>query len=89
MADVFVNLLEDAEEELGLGKDIANLRKLGDELKQRMDVLANALVKLEKKGWTWTSGSKDLYLHKPSITDAVAKKELLDAGVPVELFHFI
>lgn len=90
MVDIFVNLLEDAEHQLGLGKDTGpSLKVLGDELRERMHKLADALAVLEKKGWSWTTGAKDIYLHKASISDEKGKKELLDAGVPERLFHFV
>jgi len=88
--DVFINLLEDTEHQLRLGKDTSpSLRVLGEQLNDRMNKLADALIKLEKKGWSWNTGAKDIYLHKPSIKEEKAKKELLDAGVPERLFHFV
>ena len=88
--DVFVNLLEDAEHELGLGKDTSmNLRKLGDLLRERMHQFADALGKLEKKGWTWTTGAKDIYLHKHAASEDSAKRELKDAGIPESLVHIV
>lgn len=89
MVDVFISLLEDAEHELGLGEATTNLKKLGDQLKQRMYQLADALPKLERKGWTWTTGSKDIYLHNHKLTETQAKKELAEAGVPDDWFHFV
>jgi hypothetical protein len=90
MVDIFINLLEDVEHELGLGKDVVhNLKKVGDQLRERMHQFADALAKLEKKGWTWTTGPRDLYLHKASSTDTQAKKELAEAGIPESAVHVV
>ena len=90
MVDVFINILEDIEHQLGLGKDTSpSLRELGMQLRDKMNMLADSLEKLEKKGWSWNTGAKDIYLHRASISDEKAKKELLDAGVPESLFHFV
>ncbi len=89
MVDVFVTLLEDAEEELGLGKDNADLKRMGDKLKERLYLLADAIAKLQKKDWSWTTGTRDLYLHKASIPEDQAKRELKDAGIPEHLFHIV
>ncbi|MBI4144960.1 hypothetical protein HY493_02035 [Candidatus Woesearchaeota archaeon] len=89
MVDVFIALLEDAEHELGLGEATTSLKNLGDQLKQRMYQLAEALPKLEKKGWNWTTGSKDIYLHNHKLTEAQAKRDLKEAGIPETLVHFV
>ncbi len=88
MVDVFIYLLEDVEEVLGLGKDSTNLKKLGDDLKQRMHLLADAVAKLEKQGWTWTTGSRDLYLRK-DISELDARRELKQTGIPEDWVHFV
>jgi hypothetical protein len=90
MVDVFVNLLEDAEQELALGEETApQLKQLGDKIRDKLYLLSEALPKLEKKGWTWSTGAKDVYLHKKSASEETAKEELTEAGIPEDLFHFV
>jgi|GEM_PF-4190654 len=90
MADAYVALLEDAEEQLGMGKEAGqNLRKLGDAIRNRLHTIAAAVETLEKKGWHWTTGAKDVYLHCDGKTPAQAKKEFADAGIPEDWYHFV
>ena len=90
MADLYISLLEDAEHELGLGEDMQqDLKKLGDSIRERLYKIAELLSKLEKNGWRWTTGAKDIYLHKPGIEDAQAAKELKNASIPENWFHFV
>jgi hypothetical protein len=88
MVDLFVNLLEDVEQELGMA-ETHNLRKLADQLQKRLHKIADALDKLESKGWTWTTGPHDVYLHKSGATDKDAEKDLREAGMPDGLSHIV
>ena len=88
--DLFVTILEDAEDELGLGSQSSRgLKTMGDEIKERMYLLANALEKLSKKGWSWTTGAKDIYLHKANVTEQEAIKECREAGIAEDWLHVV
>ena len=88
MAQICIYLLEDIEEELGLENiKTDDLRKLGDKLKQRMHKIADALKVLEKHGWRWTTGAKDIHLFKDvSLQEAQAEINKID--IDKELIHF-
>ncbi|MBW2980682.1 hypothetical protein KY360_04675 [Candidatus Woesearchaeota archaeon] len=88
MAQICIFLLEDIEEELGLENvTTEDLRKFGDKLKKRMHKIADALKILEKHGWKWTTGAKDIFLFK-DITRQEAMKEIKKLDVDKELIHF-
>lgn len=88
--DLFINLLEDAEDELGLGTQSSrDLKTMGDEIKERLYLLSAAMDKLTKKGWSWTTGARDIYLHKNAISEDVAMKECREAGIPDDWLHVV
>ena len=88
MAQVCIYLLEDIEEELGLENISADdLRKLGDSFNKRIHKIADALKVLEKHGWKWTTGTKDIYLFK-DVSAKQAEKELKKLDIDKELLHF-
>ncbi len=86
---VNIRLLEDLEEELGLGslERVEELLDLGKRLKDRMDMLAKVLRLLEKHGWTWTTGARDIILYK-NISKEDAKKMLKELKIPEGLIEF-
>ncbi|MEK6849251.1 MAG: hypothetical protein AABY01_01630 [Nanoarchaeota archaeon] len=88
--DIFINLLEDAETELGLGSHSSrDLKKMGDEIKERLYLISNAMEKLSKKDWSWTTGARDIYLHKSNIIEQAAIKECREAGIPDDWIHIV
>lgn len=78
-----IQLFEDFEEELGTEKigNTDELRELGKRLKQRIESIAKLLDVLEKKGWTWTTGTRDIILYK-NTTKKNAEKELAALHIP-------
>ncbi len=88
MAQICIYLLEDIEEELGLENiSLNDLRKYGDTLKQRMHKIADALGVLEKHGWKWTTGAKDIFLFK-DVSVQEAQKEISKLDIDKNLIHF-
>ena len=80
--------LEDIEEELGLENiTTEDLRKLGDKLKHRMHTIADALKILEKHGWRWTTGAKDIHLFK-DVSVKEAESEIKKLYLDKSLIHF-
>lgn len=86
---VNIRVLEDIEEELGLGRleRVEELQNLGKQLKDRMDTLAKVLRLLEKQGWAWTTGARDIILYK-NIKKEDAKKMFKDLKIPEDLIEF-
>ena len=61
MVQICIYLLEDIEAQLGLDNISADgLKKLGDLFNKRIHKISNALKVLEKNGWKWTTGTKDI-----------------------------
>jgi hypothetical protein len=88
MAQICIYLLEDIEEELGLENIKADdLKKLGERLNKRMHRISEALKVLEKHGWKWTTGAKDIYLFK-DVSDAEAEKEIKKLKIDPDIVHF-
>lgn len=86
MVNITVFLLEDVEDELGMG-DLSpdDIAELGDRLQQRFHDMARAIKILEKNGWKWSAGAKDIYFEK-DITKNQAVDELKKLKVPQHLF---
>jgi hypothetical protein len=84
-----IQLLEDLEEELGLGslEHVRELRELGERLKERMDMIAKVLRLLEKHGWAWTTGARDIILYK-NISKEDAKKMFKELKIPEDIIEF-
>lgn len=78
-----IPLFEEFEEELGSEKmgNTDELRDMGKRFKGRLDVIAKLLDVLEKKGWTWTTGTRDIILYK-NITKKNAEKEFAALKIP-------
>jgi hypothetical protein len=88
MAQICIFLLEDIEEELGLENiSTDDIRKFGDILKTRMHKIADALKVLEKDGWKWTTGAKDIHLFK-DISVKEAEKEIKKLDIDQSIVHF-
>ncbi len=88
MAQICIYLLEDIEEQLGLENIKADdLKQFGDILKTRMHKIADALKILEKHGWKWTTGAKDIFLFK-DISVQEAQKEISKLDIEKSLIHF-
>lgn len=88
MAQVCIYLLEDIEEELGLENiSLQDLRNFGDILNKRMHKIADALAVLEKNGWRWTTGAKDIFLFK-DISRKEAEQEIKKLDIDKSLLHF-
>lgn len=78
-----IQLFEDFEEELGSEKlgNTNELKDLGKRFNERINVIAKLLAILENKGWTWTTGTKDIILYK-NTTKKFAQKELAALKIP-------
>ncbi|MEK6867310.1 MAG: hypothetical protein AABX98_00665 [Nanoarchaeota archaeon] len=89
MLRAIITLLEDFEEELGSEKigNTNELRALGSDFKKRLDTVSGLLDVLEKHGWTWTTGARDITLYK-NITKKDAEKELATLHVPEGIISF-
>ncbi len=84
-----IQILEDFEEEMGAEK-IGNsdeLRAWGVTLKKKVEIIADTLDKLEKHGWKWTTGSRDIILYK-NILKVDAKKEITSLKIPEDVVLF-
>jgi hypothetical protein len=84
-----ITLLEEFEEELGSEKigNTHELRALGSDLKKRLDTVSGLLDVLEKQGWRWTTGARDITLYK-DITKKDAEKELATLHIPEGIISF-
>lgn len=84
-----IRLLEDFEEELGSEKvgNLEELRAWAEQMKKRVDTITTLLALLEKKGWEWTTGSKDIILYK-NTTKKEAKEELQKLKIPEGIVEF-
>ncbi len=78
-----IQLLEDFEEEMGSDKigNTDELRAWAEEIKKRVDSIAKLLDVLEKHGWAWTTGTRDIVLLK-NTTKEDAKKEWKALKIP-------
>lgn len=84
-----IEILEDFEEEMG-SERIGNtdeLRAWADQIKKRVDSVAKLLDMLEKHGWAWTTGTRDIIILK-NITKEEAKKELKALKIPEDIISF-
>lgn len=86
---VNIRLLEDLEEELALGRleRVEELQELGKRIKDRLDTLAKVLRLLEKNGWAWTTGARDIILYK-NIKKEDAKKMFKELKIPEDFIDF-
>ncbi len=78
-----IQLLEDFEEDLGSEK-IGNLNELklwAEQIKKRVDTVSGLLALLEKHGWSWTTGSRDIILYK-NTTKKEAQEEMKKLKIP-------
>ncbi len=84
-----IQILEDFEEDLGAEK-IGNsdeLRAWSTALKKKVEIIADTLDKLEKRGWRWTTGSRDIILYK-NILKVDAQKEIKTLKIPEGIVLF-
>ncbi len=84
-----IQLLEDFEEEMGSDKigNTDELRVWAADIKKRIETTAKLLDVLEKHGWTWTTGARDIILLK-NTTKEDAKKELRTLKIPEGIILF-
>ena len=84
-----IQLLEDFEEDLGADKigNVEELKEWGKDVKKRIDSVASLLAVLEKNGWTWTTGARDIILYK-NTTKKIAMQELTALKIPEEIIVF-
>lgn len=84
-----ITLLEDFEEELGSEKigNTNELRAIGTDFKKRIDTVSGLLDVLEKHGWNWTTGSRDIILYK-NTAKKDAEKELATLHIPQGIISF-
>ena len=76
MIRIVLSLFEDVEQEMeGYNYSPDELKKVGDMLKDRMYNIADAMDKLEKLGWEWTTSYRTILLWKQT-THAQAKKQI-------------
>ncbi len=84
-----IQVLEDFEEEMGSDRigNTGELRAWAEQVKKRVDSIAKLLDVLEKHGWTWTTGARDIIILK-NITKEDAKKEIKALKIPEEIISF-
>ncbi len=84
-----IALLEDFEEELGAERlgNTDELRAIGIEFKKRMETIAKLLDLLERHGWKWTTGTRDIIIYK-EITRKEAEKEFTTLHIPEGIISF-
>lgn len=84
-----IQLLEDFEEDLGSEKigNCDELKTWAEQIKKRVYTIANLLAVLEKNGWTWTTGSRDIILYK-NITKKQAQQEIKELKIPDDIIQF-
>lgn len=75
MVEIVVRLFEDIEEELSQKSTPSKLRYLGNLIRGRLFRAADVVEILQKNGWKWTTGTKDIYLLK-GISKEFALKEI-------------
>ena len=89
MLRLTLQLFEEFEEELGAEKlgNTDELRDLGERISKRANIIAGLLDILEKHGWQWTTGTRDVILYK-NITKEEAQKELIKLKIPEGIIEF-
>lgn len=81
MTEISVHLFSKPETEIDLEKAKPDdLKELGNELKKRLDKVAEIVEKLEKNGWERSAGMYDINFYK-KIKLSEAKRELEKLGI--------
>ena len=80
MVEIVIRLFEDVEAELSQKSTPKKLKELGNKIRGKLVRAAAVVEILQKKGWKWTTGTKDIYLFK-GISKEFAVKEIKDLKV--------
>lgn len=89
MLRLSIPLFMDFEEELGTEKlgNVEELIEFGERFNKHINIIAKVLALLEKHGWKWTSGTRDIILYKDT-TKKEAMKEFAELKIPEGVITF-
>mgnify|MGYP001562640349 CR=1 FL=1 len=86
MANISIHFFGKPEWEFEEKVNAADVKAKGDELKERLYKIANAMDKLETRGWESNMALYDIYFSK-DISRKEAEKELKQLDIDKGLYH--